>query len=139
METMTVPALTENLPEVNDFILSAARALQCPAAMQMQIELALEELFVNVCSYAYAADGLSAPCDVSVSWEYGGTPPAFTIEIADRGIAFDPLATVEPDVEQPIDERPIGGLGIFLVKSYADELTYRRDDGENILRFSKRW
>ncbi len=66
-------------------------------------------------------------------------PSELTAEVEDDGRAFDPLARAAPDIEQPIEEREVGGLGIFLVKKLMTEVAYRRDGGKNILTMTKRW
>ena len=139
MQTLTLPAHVDSLPKAIDFIGVALDARHCPSAVRMQFELSLEELFVNVCHYAYPE---STPEDerlVQVAWEHDESSGLFTFELSDRGVVFDPLVKAKPDLDQGVDERPIGGLGSFLVRKYADTFSYERKDGANIVRFSKRW
>ena len=70
--------------------------------------------------------------------EHKPDPPAVKITFADSGIPFDPLNAPPPDVNLPAEERPIGGLGIFLVRELMDDVSYRYENGKNTLAFEKR-
>ena len=100
---------------------------------QMQISVAVEEIFVNIASYAYAPDKGSATVCVEVS----GDPVTVTITFVDRGVPYDPLAKEDPDVTLSADERGIGGLGIFMTKKIMDDVAYEYRDGKNILTLKK--
>ena len=99
----------------------------------MQIELAIEEIFVNIASYAYP----SGSGDVTITADVSGVPKTLTVAFQDSGTPFDPLAKEDPDITLPIEQRRIGGLGIFLVKEYMDDVSYRYADGKNILTIKK--
>lgn len=103
-----------------------------PAEPLAQISLALDEVATNVISYAWA-DG--AAHEFKVILEF--LCDRVTIAVDDDGIAFDPLSAPAPDVEADLDERGIGGLGIHLVLSLMDEVSYRRSGGHNVLTISK--
>ena len=90
-----------------------------------QVNLVMEELFMNVARYAYPS-GAQGMVEVSYSVPQ---PGLLAVEIADRGEAFDPLSREEPDLTASLEDRPIGGLGIFLVRSMTSGLCYRRDGG----------
>lgn len=99
----------------------------------MQLELAVEEIFINIASYAYppGTGKVWIGCDVSED------TMSVTLTFTDCGPEFDPLKSPEPDVNAPAEERGIGGLGIFLVKRNVDGISYRRRDGFNILTIEK--
>ncbi len=99
------------------------------------INLALEEALVNSIQYAYP-DGTKGEITLTAEWPTDKTKVTFTL--MDRGIAFNPLSVKEADTTLGVKERPIGGLGIFLVRQLLDEVDYRRtDDGQNLLTMVK--
>lgn len=98
---------------------------------QMEIKLALDEAVTNVIQYAYP--GTTGDIRMDVVCENR----QLKITITDKGIAFNPLENKEPDVTLPLEERPIGGLGIFLVKQLMTDVSYQRSDGYNILKMTK--
>ena len=98
-----------------------------------QIKLVLEELVVNIITHGYKNEGRS-----EFEVHLDTNDEKITIELRDYGKAFNPLSdSDEPDVDAELDDRPIGGLGIFLVQSMMDELSYRREDDQNILTIVK--
>ncbi len=131
---MTIPASLDRLDEVTAAVDEALEALGCPMKLQMTIDLAVEEVFVNIAQYAYAPDTGDAEILVRTDDDSG----TIEIEFRDSGVPFDPLAKPDPDVTLTAEERRIGGLGIFLVKKNMDEVTYRRQDGQNILTLTKK-
>ena len=130
---LTVDAKDENLAKVLAFVDGELEALDCLPKTQMQIDVAVEELFVNVAHYAYAPK--NGP--VTVRIETAQEPRAVTITLTDCGVPYDPLAKPDPDVTLPADERPIGGLGIYMVKKSMDEMRYAYRDGQNVLMMKK--
>ncbi len=128
---MIVPAEIEKLDEVTAFIDAFLEEHDCPMKIQMQIDLCLEEMFVNIAHYAYP-DGAGA-AEILVS-ESGGT---VTITLIDSGLPYDPLKKEDPDITLGAEERQIGGLGIFLVKKNMDAVSYRYEDGKNIFSMQK--
>lgn len=98
-----------------------------------EIELALEEALVNIISYAYPQ--ASEPGNAEV-YCWLNHKDIFNIEIKDSGIPFDSLKKEDPDLTGSIYEREIGGLGIFLIKKFMDDVKYRREQGQNILSFT---
>ena len=133
MKEMTLEATVNNIPRVTDFVNAELEALDCPMKAQMQIDIAIDELFGNIAQYAY--DPLTGPATVRV--EVGEDPMAVIITFIDHGKPYDPLATREPDITLNAEEREIGGLGVFLVKKTMDEITYEYKNGQNILRIKK--
>ena len=101
-------------------------------SLTMELNLAVEEAVVNVMEYAYP-QGETGEVTIEVSLADG----LLDINIIDSGAPFDPTQKSDPDTSLPVEERSIGGLGIFLVRQVMDTVSYRRDDGKNILTFTK--
>ena len=99
----------------------------------MQILVAVEEIFVNIASYAFVPDQGNA----IVRLEFSVSPVVVTITFMDNGIPFDPLQRRDPDVTLSAEERRIGGLGIFMTKKTMDSVDYEYKNGQNILRLKK--
>ena len=133
MKELTVAATVENIETVTDFVNEQLEALDCPMKAQMQIDVAIDELFGNIAYYAYNPDVGEATVRVEVVED----PLAVIITFIDKGIPYDPLAKADPDVTLSLEEREIGGLGIFMVKKSMDEITYEYKDGQNILAIKK--
>ena len=100
--------------------------------IQMQIDVAVEEIFVNIANYAYSPD--TGPATVRLDIRDG----IAVITFIDSGVPYDPLAKPDPDVTLSAEDRPIGGLGIFLVKKSMDSVSYNYESGKNVLRLKKR-
>jgi len=128
--TITLPAKLDSLYDSMHFVSSCAREHGFSNERVSEIELALEEVLVNIFKYAYKDSGLDG--DVEITCKLADAQ-SFVIEIADSGIPFDIFSSREPDVTADIDERQIGGLGIFFVKRLMDDVRYRREEGRNIL------
>ena len=133
METIIVPARTEELERVDAFVQGKLENCGCPARARMQVSLAVEEIFVNIASYAYHPE----TGEVEIGVDIAGEPPAVTIRFLDRGRPFDPLGKPDADVTLSAEEREAGGLGILLVKKSMDGVAYRYEDGKNILTIEK--
>jgi len=133
MEKITVEATVENLQQVIDFATEKLEERDCPMKAAMQLELVIEEIFVNIASYAYHPDKGSATFCV----DFEEDPEAVILTFVDSGKPYNPLEKPDPDVSLDINEREIGGLGIFLVKKNVDEISYERTNGKNILRLKK--
>ena len=132
-DELTIEADAENLQKVMDFINERLEHTDCPPKAQMQLDLAVEEIFVNIANYAYSPNRGSATVRVEVS----GDPVTVTITFIDSGVPYDPLKRSDPDVTLSAEEREIGGLGIFLTKKIMDEVNYEYVEGKNILRIKK--
>ena len=133
MDKLTVEAKTENLEEVLGFVDRHLEAMDCSPKVSVQIDVAVEELFVNIAHYAYSPGTGSATIGVEILKD----PAAIAITFTDRGKPFDPLAKEDPDITLSAEERQIGGLGIYMVKKSMDEVVYEYKDGQNILRIKK--
>ncbi len=130
---LELEAVKENLDEVQLFVGERIAEADCPPKAQMQIAIAVEEIFINIASYAYAPDKGKATVRVEVS----ENPVTVTITFVDHGVPYDPLAKEDPDVTLPAEQREIGGLGIFMTKKIMDDVTYAYRDGQNILMLKK--
>ena len=123
----------KQIPQLADFIETIADEMNLDQALAMSLNLALEEAVTNVILYAYpeGSDGL-----VDIEAIMGRNTLRFII--SDSGKAFDPTAAPEADVTLGVEDRPIGGLGIYLVRKIMDVVSYERADGKNILSMTKR-
>ena len=119
MKSITVEAKIENVDKVTEFVNEVLEEKECPLKVQMQLDVAIDEIFGNIAYYAYGKGSGNA-----------------TIQI-DQGIPYNPLENKDPDITLDIEDREIGGLGIFLVKKTMDELSYEYVDGQNILTMKK--
>lgn len=138
METDTareivVGARVDNLPQVNDFVTEMLAPLEPSAKEQMQLELAVEEIFVNIASYAYGEEQGKAVIQARVT----SSPKSIELIFQDEGVPYNPLEREDPDPEESIEDRTIGGWGIFLVKKNVDEVTYAYEDEKNTLTIRK--
>ena len=133
MKELTVEAKIENIEAVTDFVNEQLEALDCPMKAQMQIDIAIDELFGNIAHYAYNPEIGKATVRVEVIED----PLAVTITFIDNGVPYDPLAKADPNTTLSAEEREIGGLGIYMVKKTMDEITYEYRDGQNILAIKK--
>ena len=137
--TLTVLADVDELPNVNEFIHTELDRRLCPLRIQKQLDIAVEELFVNVAHYAYPNATEEEPGMAWISYTYSADPPSIVVDIVDKGIPYNPLA--KPDAVTPtnIMDVPIGGLGILMAKRSVDEMSYERVDDSNVVTIVKRW
>lgn len=133
MKEMSIAATIENIEVVTNFVNEQLEALDCPMKAQIQIDVAIDELFGNIAHYAYHPEVGEATVRVEVIQE----PLAVVITFIDNGVPYDPLAKADPDITLSAEDREIGGLGIFMVKKSMDEITYEYKDGQNILAIKK--
>ena len=131
---LSLEAADENLDRVIAFVDERLEALDCLPHEQMQIDVAVEELFINIAHYAYAPQ--TGPVTVRVETEKD--PKAVSITFIDGGTPYDPLAKADPDITASVEERPIGGLGIYMVKQSMDSVDYRCQNGRNMLTIRKK-
>ena len=133
MKELNIAATVENIATVTDFVNEQLEALDCPMKVQMQIDIAIDELFGNIAQYAYNPETGDATVRVEVIEE----PLSVVITFIDNGVPYDPLAKADPDTTLSAEEREIGGLGIYMVKKSMDDITYEYKDGQNILKIKK--
>ena len=134
MVELTLQATVENLDRVLAFVEENLESKQCPVKIMMQVQVAVEEIYVNIAHYAYDLEMGMATIRV----EIGSDPLQIIITFIDNGKPYDPLKKADPDTSLSAEERQIGGLGIFMVKKSMDDVKYQYLDGKNILTISKR-
>ena len=131
VKSLKIAARLDNLRQALSFVDTLLEENDCPVKAQMQIDIALEEMFVNIAHYAYPEGTGDAEIAAAVSLD------GIEITLSDSGIPYDPLAKPDPDVTLSAHERAIGGLGIYMTKKLMDKLSYRYSDGKNILTIKK--
>ena len=128
MKELSIDAKAENLGEVLEFV--EGELEDAPMKLQTQVAIAVEEVFVNIASYAYSPEVGEAIIRIAVDDE-------IVIEFEDKGIPYNPLEKTDPDTTRSAEDREIGGLGIFMVKKTMDTVEYRREGDKNILTIRK--
>ena len=133
MKELTIEARTENLEEVLAFVDEHLKKLNCPVREKTHLDVAVEELYVNIAQYAY---------DPEIGWvklqiEVLDNPLSVSITFIDNGKPYDPLAKKDPDVSLSAEERQIGGLGIYMVKKNMEDVRYEYKNGKNVLTIKK--
>ena len=118
----------KNIERIMSFVLQSAREQGIPEEKDVDIQIAVEEAFVNICSYAYV--GGRGEVEVNCC----SINDSFVIEIIDSGIPFDITSVEDPDVKADIYERKVGGLGGLLIRKLMDMAVYRREGNRNVLR-----
>ena len=136
MKVYETEALTEKLSDVLDFVNVNLEEHGCPVGILTQIDVAVEELFVNVALYAYKSSNVTNG-KIVLELEIQENPKALVLTFRDWGVPFNPLKRTDPDINLPAEERDIGGLGIYIVKKTMDSVAYSFEDGQNILTLKK--
>lgn len=133
MKELNISATIENIAAVTAFVDEQLEELDCPMKTQLQVDVAIDELFGNIAHYAYNPEVGAATVRVEVT----ENPLAVVITFIDNGVPYDPLAKADPDVTLSAEEREIGGLGIYMVKKSMDDISYEYKNGQNILSIKK--
>ncbi len=126
-EERVFPAKVEILPEITAFICDFGEKSNIHPKKMMHLDLAIDEVVANICNYAY----MKPPGEILVRVK--GTEGKFEVSFIDKGIPFDPLSLDDPDIASELNDREIGGLGIFLIRRVMDEVHYKREGDKNIL------
>lgn len=135
MKEFIVEADIKKLDAVHAFIQDSIEGYDCPMAIQFQLEVAVEEIYVNIAYYAYPNTvGITT---LRTDVQEGEKGPVLTIEILDQGKPYNPLEHADPDVGLALEDRETGGLGIYMVKNSMDALAYRYEDNTNIFTVKK--
>ena len=134
MKEWTFEANIDRISWLTDQVNEELEKLNCPMKVQMQIDVAIDELLANIASYAYDLDA----GETTVRFDFDADTRTVSLTFIDSGVPYDPLAKPDPDVTLSVEEREVGGLGIFLVKKTMDDMTYARQDGHNVLTIRKR-
>lgn len=133
LKELKIKASDESMQAVNDFIHSVLPA-GCDDMLLNQIDLAVEEIFVNIAHYSGAAEA-----EIFAGYHVAGDGSGLlTMIFKDGGKPFNPLERADPDLTLSAEERSIGGLGIFLTKKFMDSVEYDFADGLNILKIVKK-
>ena len=132
MRELNIPAKMENLEIMIEFILEAIENIGDKDKIKGKLRLISEEILVNVINYAYP----EKTGNIYIGTEL--LDDILSLKIIDQGIKFDPLERQDPDINLPLEDRTIGGLGIFMVKNIMDEVKYSYEDGNNILILKKK-
>ena len=133
MRTITVPATEEDPSAVIEFVQEELEQYDCSSKAMFQIEVAIEEIIVNIASYA----GLTDDDGVEVRCEVLDDPLRVVLQFLDGGVPFDPLAKGDPDTTADATLEREGGLGIFMVKKMMDGVSYAYEGGKNTLTIQK--
>ena len=131
---VTRKAEIENVEEVTDLVDAELEKIECPMKAQIQINIAIDELYSNIAKYAYGEER----GDARVILKYFEPLGEITLTFMDSGSLYDPTAQAEPDVTLPAEKRSIGGLGLLLVKKSMDGMEYEFKDGMNCLTIKKK-
>ena len=131
LKKLKVEASIERLDEVIDFVNAELESNMCPPDIQNQIDVAVDEIFTNIASYAYTSKKGNAEISIAARDE-------ILLIFEDSGIPYNPLEHVPPDLDKPLIERDMGGLGIFLTKQFMDKVDYTRLNDKNILTMYKK-
>lgn len=133
MKDLTLQAIPENTRVVTEFIEEELEALDAGMKAVIQINVAIDEIFSNIANYAYqGSEGMA-----TVRLEFDEAARQASITFIDEGVAYNPLEKEDPDTSLSADERPIGGLGIYMVKNIMDDVRYEYADGKNMLTIVK--
>lgn len=129
LELKTFKAEINSLEPARNFVVARAQAAGLAGEKMLNLQLALEEMTVNVVRYAYPADGgmMDVGCGI------GPDGAEFRVLVRDSGRPFNPLDRQAPNLSDKVDERPIGGLGIYLTRKVTDRMEYARENGQNTL------
>lgn len=133
MKEVTVAAAIENISFVTGFVDDFLDGQECSRKAKMQINIAIDEIFSNISYYAYQNE----TGQVTMKVDMQENPKAVCITFIDCGIPYNPLEKEDPDITLSIEEREIGGLGIYMVKKNMDEMEYEYSEGKNILVLKK--
>ncbi len=125
----------EELVDILSYLEHELEEVDAPIKVAVAMDIAVEEMYVNICHYAYEQDDIGGPSEVNVTT----TPNSVEVEFIDWGKEFNPLEKADPDVTLDAEDRNIGGLGIFMVKKSMDEVSYRRDGDKNVFVMKKTW
>ena len=132
MASITVDAITENVTTVTEFVDAFLEEHDCNMKAQIQIDVAIDEIFSNIVNYAYEGVG-----EATIDLGFDEDTRIVSITFSDSGIPYNPLEKDDPDITLSIKDREIGGLGIFMVKKTMDSMDYEYSNGQNNLKITK--
>lgn len=129
------PAALDQLEAVQRFVLDQLKDCDYSERVRAQLDVAVEEIFVNIAHYAYPPDQTGWAL---IRCQVDQAPLRITIQFVDRGVPFNPLQKKDADITLSAEKRQIGGLGILMVKRSMDQVLYTYQDGQNILTMVKK-
>ena len=132
--TVTMAAVPGNFAAAQEQVRSYLDSVPCSMRTLFELDMVVEEVFINVANYAYPDNAGMVSLDLSLDREQN----FLYLTFRDSGVPYDPLRKQSPDLSAPAEKRPIGGLGIFLVQKYSDSLSYEYAEGENRLTIGKK-
>lgn len=133
MKELHIESKLENIEKVTDFINTHLMSENATKNFCSSIDVVIDEIYSNIVNYSK----LTEDDKVSVKIEIDGIPKKITIQFVDAGIPYDPLTTKDPNVDAKVEERDVGGLGIFMVKKIMDDVHYEYKDNKNVLTLTK--
>lgn len=133
MTSITLPASVDSIGAATRFADERLTAAGCPPRVRAMIDVAIDELLSNIARYAYPEGGGT----MTLSAEVQAGRAVLTFR--DGGMPYDPLTGSEPDTQAALQDRPIGGLGVFLVRRTMDAVRYERQQDQNVLTVEKSW
>jgi serine/threonine-protein kinase RsbW len=135
---LSVPGTSQGVQAALDALSALTAAHGISKAVSWPVEVSLDEVMANVVEHAFEGRDEAGTVDLELRLELGVEPPVCEMMVMDDGPEFDPLSAAGPDPSLGIEERPIGGLGLALVRRLMDEVEYERRDGRNRLRLRRR-
>ena len=138
MQSANIPASMENLPRVMSLTGRFLKEAGCGEDDRRLIEISVEEIFTNIASYAYK----TKEGTVWMEWDVrktGETQKEIVIRFQDEGVPYDPFVRKNPDLTLPIEDRPVGGLGVYMVKQFMDDAGHCYENGSNVTVIKKRF
>lgn len=137
--SLVTEAYLDNFEQVEGFVRRQLGETGCPEKVENQVLIAVEELVVNVCSYAYQDAQPDEPRPLRIHFTSSNNPNAIVIEVADDGTPFNPLEHGDPEQPKSIMEAEVGGLGLRMTRKLMDEMEYVREGKANVTVVTKRW
>ena len=134
MPQITFKAAVESIPAVTEFVDGILEENNCSMKAQMQLRIAIDELFSNIAHYAYP----EGEGEATVAADFDEPQRMLALTFIDSGIPYNPLEKEDPDITLSAEERQIGGLGIMMVRKTMDDMTYAYRDGQNVLTIYKK-
>ena len=135
--SIVVPAVIGNLDQALNLVETELDHRLCPSDVSNRVQIALEELFTNVCQHAYA--NREEPGEVQVKYVYTTNPRGITVELVDQGVAFDPVSYETPATTEDLESVDLDHMGLLIAKRSVDDMSYVHYEGSNYVVFVKRW
>ena len=135
MESRVLPAKIEQWDTVLELVDLSMEDLSFSEREKNHIRVSAEEIFTNIVSYAYGSEGGNVEVSCGMNEE---DVKEFWISFKDCGVPYNPLEYPDPDFDIPLDERRVGGLGIYMVKKFMDRVEYRNENGCNMITIGKK-